>query len=54
MAQFEFHDQFVNRHIGPNNEEIEKMLSVIGISSLDKLINKTVPDSIRLKKKLKL
>ena len=54
MTQFEFQDKFVNRHIGPNNEKIEQMLSVIGISSLDKLINKTVPDSIRLKKKLKL
>jgi len=54
MTQFEFQDKFVNRHIGPNDEEIEKMLSVIGISSIDKLINKTVPDSIRLKKKLKL
>jgi len=54
MTQFEFQDKFVNRHIGPNEEEIEKMLSVIGVSSLDELINKTVPDSIRLKKKLKL
>jgi glycine dehydrogenase len=54
MTQFEFQDKFVNRHVGPNESDIEKMLSVIGISSLDKLINKTVPDSIRLKKKLKL
>lgn len=47
-------DKFATRHIGPRNEDIEKMLKVIGASSLDELIDQTVPKSIRLKEPLKL
>ncbi|WP_124971646.1 aminomethyl-transferring glycine dehydrogenase [Aphanothece sacrum] len=47
-------DSFVNRHIGPNNEEIDKMLKVLGFSTLDQLINATVPQPIRLSKPLNL
>ncbi len=43
---------FVSRHIGPRNEEIEQMLRVIGVSSVDELINQTVPSTIRLEKPL--
>ncbi len=54
MNNFEFYDKFVDRHVGPNEEEISKMLSAIGVSSLDELIDKTVPSSIRLEEELKL
>ncbi len=54
MNNSEFYDKFVDRHVGPNQEEISKMLNAIGVSSLDELINKTVPPSIRLKNELKL
>ncbi|MBI5731619.1 MAG: aminomethyl-transferring glycine dehydrogenase [Ignavibacteriales bacterium] len=54
MNNFGFYDKFVDRHVGPNEEEISKMLSAIGVSSLDELIDKTVPSSIRLKEKLQL
>lgn len=54
MNNLEFHDKFVDRHIGPNNGDIQKMLNVIGAASLDELIEKTVPSSIRLKSKLEL
>ncbi len=47
-------DKFTHRHLGPRNEEIKEMLSVIGLSSVDELINKTVPDSILSDEKLKL
>lgn len=47
-------DSFVNRHIGPTAEEINQMLKVIGADSLDKLIDETLPESIRLKEKLQL
>lgn len=47
-------DNFVNRHIGPTSEEISEMLKVIGSDSLDKLIDETLPASIRLKEKLEL
>lgn len=54
MNNSEFYDKFVDRHVGPNQEEVSKMLTAIGVSSLDELIDKTVPASIRLKNELKL
>ncbi|MDR9403411.1 MAG: aminomethyl-transferring glycine dehydrogenase [Halothece sp. Uz-M2-17] len=47
-------DQFVNRHVDPTSEEIDQMLKALGFSSLDALIDKTVPSSIRLQKELDL
>jgi glycine dehydrogenase len=54
MEQFVSFDKFVDRHIGPNQEEIKKMCSEIGVGSIDELIEKTIPSSIRLKEDLKL
>jgi glycine dehydrogenase len=45
-------DLFTNRHIGPRNHEIHPMLEKIGVSSLDELIDSTIPASIRLKSPL--
>ncbi len=45
---------FSKRHIGPDENDIKEMLSVIGLSSIDELIYKSVPDNILLKKKLDL
>ncbi|MDZ7956467.1 MAG: aminomethyl-transferring glycine dehydrogenase [Aulosira sp. DedQUE10] len=47
-------DIFRKRHIGPNSDDIEQMLAVLGLSSLDELINKTVPQAIRLQGSLNL
>ncbi|MCK9447411.1 MAG: aminomethyl-transferring glycine dehydrogenase [Bacteroidales bacterium] len=47
-------NNFVQRHIGPRQEEIDKMLTEIGMSSLDELVEKTVPADIRLLEPLKL
>ncbi len=47
-------DKFVNRHNGPRADDITAMLKKIGASSVDELINQTVPASIRLKKPLNL
>ncbi|SFP77124.1 aminomethyl-transferring glycine dehydrogenase [Tranquillimonas alkanivorans] len=39
---------FANRrHIGPSPSEMSEMLEVLGVSSLDELIEQTVPSSIR-------
>ncbi len=54
MSKTAIYDQFVNRHIGPNQEELEAMLAAIGVDSLDQLIDETVPHNIRLKKDLDL
>ena len=48
------HDDFTSRHIGPQSADIQPMLDVIGVSSLDSLIDQTVPESIRISEKLKL
>jgi len=47
-------DQFVARHVDPTSEEIDQMLKALGFSSLDALIDETVPSSIRLQKPLDL
>jgi glycine dehydrogenase len=40
-------DSFVSRHIGPSDADIAAMTKVIGVKSLDELIGKTIPASIR-------
>jgi glycine dehydrogenase len=45
---------FQARHIGPSANEIQQMLEVLGCSTLDELIDKTVPQGIRLSGSLKL
>ena len=47
-------DKFVSRHIGPREDDIKEMLKVIGVKSLDELIDQTIPANIRLKKPLNL
>jgi glycine dehydrogenase len=47
-------DSFVKRHVGLNADEVEQMLEVLGFSTLDDLIARAVPGSIRLKQPLKL
>lgn len=47
-------DNFIQRHNGPRDHEIGKMVEKIGVSSLDELIDKTVPSSIRLEKPMNL
>ncbi|WP_261841674.1 aminomethyl-transferring glycine dehydrogenase [Aliamphritea ceti] len=39
---------FTRRHVGPDAEQTREMLESLGVSSLNELIEKTVPDSIRL------
>jgi glycine dehydrogenase len=46
--------EFIQRHIGPNATETNQMLKAIGAPSLDVLIEKTVPASIRLKKPMNI
>ncbi len=47
-------NSFASRHIGPNREQIAKMLQFLGVSSLDELIDKTVPAIIRHREALDL
>ncbi len=54
MNNFQFNDQFVDRHIGISKQDYSEMLSVLGVNSLDEMINLTLPESIRLKEELQL
>ena len=47
-------EQFLGRHVGPRPEDVEEMLKVIGVKSVDELIEQTVPASIRLQELLDL
>jgi glycine dehydrogenase len=47
-------DQFVNRHIGPSDKEVEQILKEIGINSLDQLVDETIPENIRVRETLNL
>lgn len=48
------HDEFIHRHIGPSQEEIQQMLAQLGVESLDKLIDQTVPVSLRMEAEMRL
>ena len=41
--------EFIKRHIGPSDQEQSKMLSDLGVSSIDELVRQIVPDSILLR-----
>src|SRR6185503_11340898 len=47
-------DTFEQRHIGPDEKQQADMLRVIGVRSLDALIDAALPKSIRLQKPLQL
>jgi glycine dehydrogenase len=47
-------DRFSLRHIGTSDRQIDQMLKVLGFSTLDDLIDKAVPASIRLNRSLNL
>lgn len=46
--------EFQRRHIGPNETETKAMLETIGVSSVDELIDKTIPSIIRFPQDLDL
>lgn len=46
-------ENFSSRHIGPKEEEVEKMLNFIDVSSIEELLSETIPEEIRLKDELK-
>jgi len=45
-------DEFAHRHIGPSEADLREMLDTLGLSSLEELIDQTVPESIRFRQPL--
>ncbi len=54
MGKFEHYDKFVNRHIGISEEERAEMLKAVGVDSIEELIEKTLPQKIRLQQELSI
>src|SRR5258708_31805564 len=54
MAAQKHPDRFVHRQIGADASDVAKMIEVLGLPSLDALIDRTVPQSIRLQRPLDL
>ena len=47
LSQLEHHDAFLERHIGPNPDEVAHMLTIIGQPSLEAMVDAIVPASIK-------
>nr|WP_042180769.1 aminomethyl-transferring glycine dehydrogenase [Kibdelosporangium sp. MJ126-NF4]CEL14573.1 Glycine dehydrogenase [decarboxylating] (glycine cleavage system P protein) [Kibdelosporangium sp. MJ126-NF4]CTQ88938.1 Glycine dehydrogenase [decarboxylating] (glycine cleavage system P protein) (EC 1.4.4.2) [Kibdelosporangium sp. MJ126-NF4] len=47
LADLEHGTPFADRHIGPRQAELARILDVVGVDSLDTLAQRAVPDSIR-------
>jgi glycine dehydrogenase len=54
LKDLEQADDFVRRHIGPDDEQIRAMLEVVGAGSLEDLIKKATPRAIRSERPLDL
>jgi glycine dehydrogenase len=54
LNTLEQHNDFIQRHIGPNADDVKSMLATINANSIDELIDSTVPASIRNDKALDL
>ena len=49
-----FKENFTRRHIGPNSSELNKILGTIGVTSVEQLLEQTIPEKIRLKNDLNI
>ena len=49
-----FTDRFAQRHIGPTDDDLQDMLEVLDVDSLDALVDEALPDAIRTDRPLAL
>jgi len=54
MKTLQQKNEFLSRHLGPREHEIPEMLNVIGVHSVDELIDQTIPEIIRSKKQIQM
>ena len=50
LTSLEHADDFVGRHIGPSDADISRMLTVLGLASLQQLVEKTIPAQLLSKR----
>ena len=46
LKELEAGGNFIQRHIGPDEDQIDEMLAYLGLNSLDEIIDKAVPENI--------
>lgn len=54
LNEFEMRGHFMHRHIGPNPQQIQEMLAELGLTDLEQIIEKALPDDIVNHEPLKL
>jgi glycine dehydrogenase len=54
FPEIESETGFSSRHVGPRPHDVQQMLGSMGLGSLDELVDRTIPESIRLKTDLDL
>ncbi len=54
LESLQHQNEFIGRHIGPDAESISRMLHELGLDSLERLVENTVPTAIALDKPLNL
>ncbi|MCW8886237.1 MAG: aminomethyl-transferring glycine dehydrogenase, partial [Motiliproteus sp.] len=54
LKTLEFTEEFVGRHLGPDQDQIKAMLASLNLESVEQLIDQTVPEAIRLPGELAL
>src|ERR1700730_2210025 len=54
LAELEASDEFVGRHIGPDAAEQARMLAALDLPSIEDLVDRAVPDSIRTREPLRV
>src|SRR5690606_8335454 len=54
MSNIFYQEKFEDRHNGPGSGQVQEMLNVLSVGSLDELIDQTVPAQIRKKQALNL
>ncbi|MBI4411251.1 MAG: aminomethyl-transferring glycine dehydrogenase [Deltaproteobacteria bacterium] len=47
-------DPFVDRHVGPNPDEIQKMLGELGYTTMESFVGDVVPSNIRIQRELNI
>ena len=50
----DYSNDFINRHVGINKQDAKEMLEYLNEKNISALIEKTIPEKIRLKKDLDL
>ncbi|MGZ5027197.1 MAG: aminomethyl-transferring glycine dehydrogenase [Methylobacter sp.] len=54
LAQLEMRGNFINRHIGPNSQQVRDMLAELGVNELEDIIGLAIPANILNHEPLKL